>query len=185
MNEIVTKICSKCKEVKQINEFNKQTQSKDGISRWCKKCKSENFSTWRLLNKDYLKDKILHWKKEHPERVREHSEKGNKKYKEAHPERHNESSRKWAKKNPEKRNILKQNRRAKKEANGGSVTEKEWKEILEKYGNKCLCCGRTDVKITMDHVIPIALGGRHEKENVQPLCQSCNSIKQARTIDYR
>jgi 5-methylcytosine-specific restriction endonuclease McrA len=61
---------------------------------------------------------------------------------------------------------------------------KEWKELLILYGNKCLSCGSKD-KITIDHVIPLALGGEHTKENIQPLCKSCNSKKSTKIIDYR
>lgn len=39
--------------------------------------------------------------------------------------------------------------------------------------------------MTMDHVIPLVIGGPHHPDNIQPLCQRCNSRKGARVIDYR
>lgn len=75
-------------------------------------------------------------------------------------------------------------RRARKAGAGGSVSAKEWRAILDKYDNKCLCCGSTE-NLTMDHVIPLAKGGSHTPGNIQPLCLSCNSRKYTKVIDYR
>lgn len=76
------------------------------------------------------------------------------------------------------------NRRAAKRAAGGTVRLSEWRELLDKYDNKCLCCG-TSEGLTLDHVLPIAQGGTNTIDNAQPLCALCNSKKGARHIDYR
>ena len=68
---------------------------------------------------------------------------------------------------------------------GGSYTLEEWKALLNFCGNKCLCCGRGDVELHADHIIPVAKGGTSNIDNIQPLCASCNSRKGAKTIDYR
>ena len=65
----------------------------------------------------------------------------------------------------------------------GDFTLQEWIDIVSYYG-KCLACGRTD-NLTIDHILPIALGGLHVKENIQPLCSTCNSRKGATFKDYR
>lgn len=77
-----------------------------------------------------------------------------------------------------------ENRRAKKRAVGGRVTKQEWIDLLYKYGNKCLCCGRTDIPLEQDHVIPLN-PGKHSIDNLQPLCRSCNARKSRKVIDYR
>ncbi|NLY47386.1 MAG: HNH endonuclease [Tissierella sp.] len=71
--------------------------------------------------------------------------------------------------------------------NGGSYTKREWLELKEYYGNRCLRCGRTEEEttLTVDHVIPISLGGRNDISNLQPLCPHCNSHKGSKYIDYR
>ena len=33
-----TKICVRCKKDKNINEFNKNRRSKDGLNSWCREC---------------------------------------------------------------------------------------------------------------------------------------------------
>lgn len=56
--------------------------------------------------------------------------------------------------------------------------------VLERDRYRCLCCG-TDVGLTMDHVEPVVDGGPSTYENLQTLCQPCNSRKGVHTIDYR
>ena len=59
---------------------------------------------------------------------------------------------------------------------------REW--VFSTYGKKCLCCG-SKKKISIDHVIPVVKGGEDELWNLQPLCNSCNSKKSDKAIDYR
>lgn len=58
------------------------------------------------------------------------------------------------------------------------------KHVYELHGSRCLCCGGTE-EIALDHVMPLALGGSNDVDNLQPLCRSCNSKKGARYIDFR
>lgn len=76
-------------------------------------------------------------------------------------------------------------RRVQKQNNGGSYTLEEWGALCAKYDNKCLCCGRGDVLLTVDHVTPVTKGGSNDIANIQPLCKSCNSRKHNKVIDYR
>lgn len=73
-------------------------------------------------------------------------------------------------------------RDAKKSATHTNV---EWMKLCAKYEFKCLKCGRDDVDLTKDHIVPYTDGGTDALDNVQPLCASCNSSKGSRTIDYR
>lgn len=57
-------------------------------------------------------------------------------------------------------------------------------EVFKLHGKACLCCS-TDKNITIDHVIPVFLGGADSIENLQPLCKSCNSKKKTTIKDYR
>ena len=49
---------------------------------------------------------------------------------------------------------------------------------------KCLKCGSHD-NLTIDHVIPVSMGGTNHHSNLQLLCRSCNSIKGSYPEDYR
>jgi 5-methylcytosine-specific restriction endonuclease McrA len=53
------------------------------------------------------------------------------------------------------------------------------------FNYRCVACSADDVPLTRDHIIPISRGGSDAIENIQPLCQSCNSRKHTNAIDYR
>jgi 5-methylcytosine-specific restriction endonuclease McrA len=75
-------------------------------------------------------------------------------------------------------------RRARKQSQGGSYSAQDWRDLCAKYGHVCLCCGRA-VRLTPDHVVPIAKGGSNDISNLQPLCLPCNLRKATKTTDYR
>lgn len=66
---------------------------------------------------------------------------------------------------------------------GHWLTDAEWHEVVAFYGDACLACG--DRPVTVDHVKAIKFGGTDTKDNVQPLCHSCNSSKKLKFIDFR
>jgi 5-methylcytosine-specific restriction endonuclease McrA len=63
-------------------------------------------------------------------------------------------------------------------------TKSEFKALCNQYGNVCLRC-RKKRSLVADHVIPIALGGKNDITNIQPLCRKCNGIKNVDSTDYR
>jgi 5-methylcytosine-specific restriction endonuclease McrA len=69
----------------------------------------------------------------------------------------------------------------------GNFSESDWKSIKEKYDHRCLKCGKQEpeIKLSVDHIIPLILGGKNIPENIQPLCTKCNSSKGKKIIDYR
>lgn len=66
----------------------------------------------------------------------------------------------------------------------GIIKAQEWFMVQLFYGFRCLCCGCQE-KLTIDHIVPISMGGRNIIDNIQPLCKPCNSSKGAQVIDYR
>jgi len=66
----------------------------------------------------------------------------------------------------------------------GTHTAEQWADLLALTGWACLCCGARD-RITKDHIIPVCDGGSDAIDNLQPLCQPCNSSKGATVADYR
>lgn len=93
----------------------------------------------------------------------------------------------WQAKNPDKVAAYKRNRRARLAGAKGQFCNQDWEMVKARYGYTCLACGKQEplVRLTVDHVIPLAVGGVHHVSNIQPLCRSCNSRKNARVIDYR
>lgn len=103
----------------------------------------------------------------------------------ANPERVAVINRTWRKANPEKTRAQGRRRRALHANAEGSFTEAEFRALCEEYGNRCLCCGRTDTPLQRDHVIPLSRGGTDWISNIQPLCQRCNDSKGTKSTDYR
>lgn len=70
---------------------------------------------------------------------------------------------------------------------GGDFNHLEWLDIMKKYNYTCLKCNKKEpeIKLTIDHIVPLSKGGLHKKDNIQPLCRSCNSRKHTKIIDYR
>jgi 5-methylcytosine-specific restriction endonuclease McrA len=66
---------------------------------------------------------------------------------------------------------------------GDNFTGSEWLALVLHSGGACLKCGEADP--TVDHVIPLALGGPNTIANVQVLCAPCNSEKGGEVLDYR
>ena len=51
------------------------------------------------------------------------------------------------------------------------------KNILRRDGHRCQYCGRAEVPLTVDHVIPRARGGQDTWENLVAACVRCNNKK--------
>ncbi len=60
-----------------------------------------------------------------------------------------------------------------------TISKELRQQILEKDNYTCQHCGTKD-NLTIDHKQPILHGGETEIDNLQVLCQSCNSRKGAR-----
>ena len=51
------------------------------------------------------------------------------------------------------------------------------KNIFKRDKNKCQYCGKTNIILTIDHVIPRNKGGNDTWENLVSACNKCNFIK--------
>ncbi len=58
-------------------------------------------------------------------------------------------------------------------------------EILRRDNHACRYCGATapDSKLTVDHVVPVALGGTDESSNLVTACSGCNTGKSSISPD--
>lgn len=55
------------------------------------------------------------------------------------------------------------------------------KNIIRRDGNACQYCGKSNIPLTVDHVIPKARGGEDTWENLVTACVRCNNKKGDRT----
>lgn len=65
---------------------------------------------------------------------------------------------------------------------GSGVTEYDWLAILARFEHRCGWCRKhsSEVRLEMDHIVPLCRGGTHQPHNVQPLCKTCNNRKARR-----
>lgn len=95
-----------------------------------------------------------------------------------------ESSKRYYEKNKPKfaNNVIK--RRAMERGVSGSHSVVEWETLKAQYNWTCPCCHKfePEIKLSVDHIIPLIRGGSNNIENIQPLCRSCNCKKNDRLI---
>jgi 5-methylcytosine-specific restriction endonuclease McrA len=89
-------------------------------------------------------------------------------------------------KNLEHRRWIKNKRNRDKRSVSGSHTFGEWEDLKAKYNWTCPRCKKQEpvIKLTQDHIIPVSKGGSDNIENIQPLCQKCNSWKMTKIIIF-
>lgn len=105
-------------------------------------------------------------------------------YRRAHPDATAAAKAKWRRANPASVRAAAERRRGRVRGASGSFTLAEWEALCASYGGRCLACGALGA-LTIDHVVPLALGGSNDIGNLQPLCASHNQSKGARILDYR
>lgn len=66
-----------------------------------------------------------------------------------------------------------------------AISKRTRYEILRRDGNACRYCGSIapDVKLTVDHVMPVALGGSDDPSNLVAACSDCNAGKSSTSPD--
>ena len=62
-----------------------------------------------------------------------------------------------------------------------AVTKRTRFEVLRRDGNRCRYCGASaaDSPLTIDHVLPTALGGTDDPSNLVAACKDCNTAKKS------
>lgn len=55
--------------------------------------------------------------------------------------------------------------------------------LLEKWGRKCAYCGKKDVPLQVEHIVPKARGGSNRVSNLTLACECCNQKKGSKPIE--
>lgn len=97
----------------------------------------------------------------------------------ANPEAFRDYSREWRQQHPHRRRSQRDLRANLIESHPDyrPFPEWEWERLKRRWNYSCAYCGASDVRLEMDHVVPISRGGRHAIANILPACVSCNRSK--------
>lgn len=164
------KICSKCKQEKELSEFYAHKNTKDGYWNSCKSCASKQYKEWSNNNKEKKKLTAAKYRAENKDKIKESQKKCiNKnpekskidqkrrylKYRERNADKLNQRSKNWklnniAKvkqtarnyqiKNAEYFRISTQNRRAKIKNNGGKLSNNILDVLHKNQNGRCNYC---------------------------------------------
>jgi hypothetical protein len=154
--------------------------------------RKQQMAAWREANKEKLKAyfaarrkdvdykekfKVYHaaWRAANPGRWKTYREA----FEAANPEWKKEWSVKYRAENKERSRVNCINRRATQRKNGGKLSTDISDRLLTIQKGKCSIC-KSILKTTghhIDHIIPLARGGKNEDRNVQLTCPKCNLKK--------
>ena len=135
---VTHKVCSKCGELKDINEFSAEKRVSDGHRSKCKECdkkyneenkekRKERGKKYREENKEQIKERGKKWREENKEQIKEREKKyreenkekikeRGKKYREENKEKRKECQKKWREENKEQiKKYCEENKKQKKE----------------------------------------------------------------------
>jgi 5-methylcytosine-specific restriction endonuclease McrA len=203
VTSLPAKACTKCGEVKLLDQYSVASKEKDGRKDCCKVCTAVAAKIYRAGTKDkaasYYKrskladpEKYLERGRKYKAANREKIREGDAKYREDNKEKELVRHRIYRENNPDLGRAHVRRRRARKLNNGVEVyTELQ---VLETYGIDCHLCNRPvdmsaprrvgspgwETALHIDHVIPISKGGQDSLANVRPSHGICNLKKSAR-----
>lgn len=169
------KTCTKCGETFPATSeyFHKHPKQSSGLHPRCKVCRKkertdrykisgekerEQMRNYAIINSQKAVYRMSNWKKNNPQKTRDH----NKKYR----QNHKEQSR-----------VNVNNRRARVYGAKGTHTKQDIENILIYQCGRCFYCGKPMFTYHVDHFIPLSKGGANSPDNLVLACQFCNDSK--------
>lgn len=177
---MITCICETCDRMFKKSLPRYKRTKHDYCSLKCSgKSKRIDGALWR--NPEHIKL----YMREYTKRNREKLNKQQRELNQRKPDNYHARQKRWRLNNPIKLRLT--NYRRYRTLVGGSVSEVDWNDIKERYNHRCANCQKQepDIKLELDHIVPLSKSGCHEATNIQPLCRSCNGSKGNKEVLYR
>lgn len=153
----VSKECTKCRDVKPMDQFTKHKRRPDGHSAQCKVCMYEKNREYKERNLE----KIAEYKTNYYKQNKEKEDTRVRKWRDENRERHNQRSRvykrNWRQENPERTVREKQRRRARELYLPDTLTQEQIDKTSAQFDGGCALTGEID-DVHWDHVIPLSTG---------------------------
>lgn len=159
-------MCTGCSSIKPLGEFSANRRNRThGRQHKCKSCK---------------RSQVVDWEQRHPGAKAKIASA----YHYADPERHRQSLQRWRTNNPHKARTQYRKAAGKRRALEAKafIEDVDPQIVYEMHGGMCGICKDFVAKdeFEVDHVMPIARGGKHGYINVQPAHRFCNRSKKDR-----
>jgi 5-methylcytosine-specific restriction endonuclease McrA len=170
-----SKACSRCKQIKPLNEFGIHRKTLDGHYSQCLICHRLARAEQRIRRAEKIRlEQKANYLKNRAKRIAY----ANKRIAD-NPEMARIYNARSKKKNHLAIAANTRRRNARRKANGiFAISKKEFKRLSQQ---PCFYCGATE-RLTVDHVLAVARGGRDSIGNLVSACKSCNSQKRDLTI---
>ena len=170
----LTKICSRCKIEKSVEEFHKRSSRKNGYAPACKSCKKVIAKKYYDKNAEAVKERTRNWRRDNPEKFNDYKSRWNK----ANPQSARDRAKRWARENPERVRKNVHARRTRELEAQGFALESQIEARLDYHGRRCIYCKGPYEHL--DHFFSLSRGGTNWPANLVPSCANCNRSKNAR-----
>ncbi len=171
------KVCRRCLDPKDLDDFHRNPKRKDGRRSYCKECEKTAVYARREANPDKAKENCRRFYTRHRDQQQERM----RRYRQENPGAAYAAVKKWRDNNPGMARVMNRKREETLEKVEGRFTAKQWKEKCAAYDHCCAYC-RKKVKLTVHHVVALSKGGTNYIKDVVPACQSCNSSIGTKTV---
>lgn len=170
-----SRLCTRCKQTLPLTEFGKNKNKPLGVDNNCLPCRRIARAEYRKNNREAVAaSQARNYQLNRAKRIAAANQRVY-----ANMERHKQYTAISKRRNHLAIAADTRRRNARRKANGIFVISK--KELLKLSQQPCFYCGSKE-RLTVDHVIAIARGGRDSIGNLVSACKSCNSRKRDLTI---
>lgn len=189
MANATDRTCSRCNIVKPVFEFKPvkaSTKNWQGLSAWCRQCFKSYMDEYRkrpdvkAANRARVKEYIRteHGRQRRADYIKKYAQS------EDGIETITAYRKQYFQRPDVKARSLQRTCNRRKYLASGSLTGEEIKAVIAVWGNRCAYCACLGgPRFALDHVLAISLGGAHDRHNVVPACQSCNSRKKDKPLE--